>query len=143
MGASNFLNWLAFTLLGKDRDESLPDHSVLSKARVRFPLAVFAAIFTRIITLCRQRGLISGEIHFIDSSLVQADASRESFYRTVPQPDEYLRTLDDGKAQLPEEKMTTNYYLSSIAKAYSADRFQFVINAWIDSLILSHVASIS
>ena len=41
-------------LLGYDLDETIPDYSVLSKARVRFPLAVFEAFFDRRSSSARQ-----------------------------------------------------------------------------------------
>lgn len=65
-------------LLGYDLDEQIPDHSVLSKARVRFPLAVFEAFFDRTVELCREAGLVRGEAVFMDSTLIQANASMSS-----------------------------------------------------------------
>jgi len=62
-------------LLGYDLDETIPDHSVLSKARVRFPLAVFEAFFDQTVELCKAAGLIRGEAVFMDSTLIQANAS--------------------------------------------------------------------
>lgn len=65
-------------LLGYDLDETIPDHSVLSKARVRFPLAVFEAFFDQTVELCKTAGLVRGEAVFMDSTLIQANASMSS-----------------------------------------------------------------
>ncbi len=42
--------------LGYDLDEVPPDHSVLSKARVRFGLPVYQAFFTEIVRQCERAG---------------------------------------------------------------------------------------
>jgi transposase len=65
-------------LLGYDLDETIPDHSVLSKARGRFPLAVFEAFFDQTVELCKTAGLVRGEAVFMDSTLIQANASLSS-----------------------------------------------------------------
>ena len=46
--------------LGYDLDEATPNHSVLSKARCRFPESVFAGLFSQVVKLCLQAGLICG-----------------------------------------------------------------------------------
>jgi transposase len=80
--------------LGYDLDEPIPDHSILSKARQRFPQKLFGTLFMRIIALCREAGLISGDYHFIDSTLVRADASKDSFRTKLLTEAEYLAQLD-------------------------------------------------
>lgn len=65
--------------LGYDLGEEIPDHSIMTKSRYRFSIEVFEHLFKRIIQLCKEKGLISGDYHFIDSSIVRADASKESF----------------------------------------------------------------
>ena len=79
--------------LGYDLDEEIPDHSVMTKSRYRFPVEVFERLFKRIIQLCKDKGLISGDYHFVDSSIVQADASRESFRAKLKVEQEYLDEL--------------------------------------------------
>ena len=70
------LDWLWF--LGYDLDDDIPNHSVLSKARVRWGVEAFKAFFERIVWQCVQAGLVDGSKLFTDSSLVQADASNNS-----------------------------------------------------------------
>src|SRR4030042_4534343 len=61
--------------LGYDLDEEIPNHSVLSKARGRLVKAFFEKLFSLVLELCRQAGLVDGSNALIDSTLVKADAS--------------------------------------------------------------------
>jgi len=70
------LDWLWF--LDYDLDDDIPNHSVLSKARSRWGAEAFKAFFERIVWQCVQAGLVDGSKLFMDSSLVQADASNNS-----------------------------------------------------------------
>ena len=70
------LDWLWF--LGYDLDSTIPNHSVLSKARSRWGLSVFKNFFERIVWQCVEAGLVDGTKLFMDSSLIQADASNNS-----------------------------------------------------------------
>jgi len=70
------LDWLWF--LDYDLDDDIPNHSVLSKARGRWGVEAFKAFFERIVWQCVQAGLVDGSKLFMDSSLVQADASNNS-----------------------------------------------------------------
>jgi transposase len=70
------LDWLWF--LGYDLDDDSPNHSVLSKARARWGVEAFKAFFERIVWQCVQAGLVDGSKLFMDSSMVQADASNNS-----------------------------------------------------------------
>lgn len=70
------LDWLWF--LGYDLDDAVPDHSVLSKARVRWGTEAFRSFFEHIVSQCVDAGLVEGGKIFADASLVQADASNNS-----------------------------------------------------------------
>jgi len=85
--------------LGYDIDEQLPDHSIMTKSRYRFPKEVFAQLFARIVGLCREAGLISGDYHFVDSTLVKANASKDSFGSKLKSEDEYLADLEKGEGK--------------------------------------------
>jgi hypothetical protein len=61
--------------IGYDLDESVPDHSSLSKIRERFGLEVFQRFFEHIVELCIQAGLVWGEELYFDSTKVQANAN--------------------------------------------------------------------
>jgi transposase len=64
------LAWRWF--LGYEFDESLRDHSVLSKARRRFGTKTYERYFARIVQLCERAGLVEGDVLFVDSTLVKA-----------------------------------------------------------------------
>jgi transposase len=74
------LDWLWF--LGYDLDSEVADHSVLSKARVRWGAEAFRSFFERIVWQCVEAGLVDGSKIFVDSSLVDADASNNSVIDT-------------------------------------------------------------
>jgi transposase len=74
------LDWLWF--LGYNLDSSIPDHSVLSKARKRWGAEAFKNFFERVVMQCLHAGLIDGSKIFMDSSLIDADASNNSVVNT-------------------------------------------------------------
>jgi transposase len=74
------LDWLWF--LGYTLTSAVPDHTVLSKARRRWGDEVFKGFFERIVTQCQKAGLIDGTRIFMDSSLIDADASNSSVVDT-------------------------------------------------------------
>ncbi len=74
------IDWLWF--LGYDLDTEIPDHSVLSKARRKWGAEVFKTFFERIVWQCVEAGLVDGSRLFMDSSLVDADASNNSVVDT-------------------------------------------------------------
>ncbi len=70
------LDWLWF--LDYNIETPIPDHSVLSKARRRWGEEAFKHFFRAIVSRCVEAGLVRGDKIFVDSSLIQADASRDS-----------------------------------------------------------------
>ena len=73
-------DWLWF--LGYDLDDEIPNHSVLSKARARWGVTAFKILFERIVWQCVEAGLVDGRKLFVDSSLIDADASNNSVVDT-------------------------------------------------------------
>ena len=78
------LDWLWF--LDFDLDTETPNHSVLSKARKRWGEEAFRGFYERVVWQCTETssaqvvesGLVDGRKIFVDSSLIQADASNNS-----------------------------------------------------------------
>ena len=68
------LDWLWFCEF--DLDSVLPDHSVISKARKRWGVEVFAAFFRRVLDQCVQARLVDGKLVHVDSSILAANADR-------------------------------------------------------------------
>jgi transposase len=67
------LDYLYF--LGYGLEDTVPNHSVLSKARQRWGKEVFERLFARTVEQCWKAGLIGGDKVHVDSSLIRADAS--------------------------------------------------------------------
>ena len=95
---------------GLGLEDSIPDHSVFSRARnERFRESdLFRGIFEGVVASCIAAGLVGGEGFAVDASLIEADANRQ---RSIPGKDwdrerdpqrasravrEYLATLDDA-----------------------------------------------
>ncbi len=77
------LDYLWF--LGYGLDDEIPDHSVLSKARKRWGKEVFESLFVRTVAQCVEAGLVDGEKIHVDSSLIEADAAKESVIKGPPE----------------------------------------------------------
>jgi transposase len=74
------IDWLWF--LDYDLDSEIPNHSILSKARKKWGVEVFQSFFERIVLQCVDAGLVDGRKIFVDSSLIDADASNNSVIDT-------------------------------------------------------------
>ena len=59
-------------------EDSVPDHSSLSKIRDRYGKEIFEKFFAQILALCKSQGLGKGERVMTDSTFISADASIES-----------------------------------------------------------------
>jgi transposase len=77
------LDYLWF--LGYGLDDAIPDHSVLSKARRRWGRDVFQRLFVRTIEQCVAAGLVAGDKLHVDSSLIAANASKDSVVKGSPE----------------------------------------------------------
>jgi transposase len=69
------LDWLWFC--DYDIDDTTPNHSVISKARRRWGVDVFARFFENILNQCIEAGLVDGRTIHVDSSTIAANASKE------------------------------------------------------------------
>ncbi len=104
--ASLNLAWRWF--LGYELDEALPDHSVLTKARRRFGTRVYELFFKRIVELCEERGLVQGDVLFIDSTLTDANAARDTLRSRalagprLPEPRRFVADLFRVNEPAPE-----------------------------------------
>jgi len=104
------LDYLWF--LGYGLDDEIPDHSVLSKARIRWGRKTFERFFVRTVAQCVELGLVDGKKIYVDSSLVDANASNKSFIRTAPELASALRaaySVEESKFEIPEERRPLAY----------------------------------
>ena len=67
--------------LGMRRDEESPDHSSLTIIRGRLPLEVHNAVFTWILKLTQEKGLVVGGSAAVDSTTIEANAAMKSIIR--------------------------------------------------------------
>lgn len=96
------LDYLWF--LGYGLDDEVPDHSVLSKARARWGKEVFQDLFVRTVQQCVSAGLVDGQKLHIDSSLIRADASRDSIQQVPAEVVAALRQAYDAEEQKLDEQ---------------------------------------
>jgi transposase len=102
------LDYLWF--LGYGLDDQIPDHSVLSKARARWGKDAFEKFFTRTIAQCVQARLVDGRKLHVDSSLIDADASRDSVLRSSPELIAALKQAYQAQESKLEDAATPDCY---------------------------------
>lgn len=73
--------------LGYNIDEELPWHSTISRTRSLFSDEVFDEVFSEVLKMCVDAGLVSGHSQTIDSAPVKANASMDSLELKVPEED--------------------------------------------------------
>lgn len=100
------IDWLWF--LGYDLDSDIPNHSVLSKARKKWGVDVFQNFFERIVLQCAQAGLVDGSKIFVDSSLVDANASNNSVIDTKSLKGQLHKNYKKLEARLEENNESTD-----------------------------------
>jgi transposase len=91
-------------------DGPVPDHSVLSKARARWGRETFERFFVRTVSQCVSLGLMDGKKIHMDSSLVDANASRSSMVTSSPEMVSALRAafaVEESKFNIVEEERRT------------------------------------
>lgn len=114
------LDWLWFC--GYDIDASTPDHSVISKARRRWGVDIFAEFFKNILDQCIDAELIGGETIHVDSSMIDSNASKETLrcqFRKVS--DGLYKELEDHAEPIPaklENRVSTTDPDARLGKKY-------------------------
>jgi len=132
------LDWLWF--LDFDLDSSIPNHSVLSKARARWGEEAFKEFFENAVWQCVRAGLVGGDKLFCDSSLVDADAStnsvmdRDSFKRYWKETYGRLerRFLDEDAGQ-KRHVSTTDPDASIVRKGKGKPKVRYAEHRAVDS----------
>ncbi|MDX2360160.1 MAG: IS1182 family transposase [Crocinitomicaceae bacterium] len=102
--------------LGYDIDEPLPWHSTISRTRQLFPDDLFEKVFTEVLTMCIEKGMVSGHTQVIDSAPVKANASMDSLELKVPEDelDDHIRKIrrsnseDEPRRKSKEDKSDTD-----------------------------------
>ncbi|MCM3677198.1 IS1182 family transposase [Peribacillus simplex] len=93
--------------LGLDLTDRIPDHSIFSQNRRRRfkDSAVFQEIFDHIVSLCIEKGLVTGETIVTDSTHIKASASKDQVKKVEVEktPSQYLNTLEEEAKKLEKE----------------------------------------
>ena len=82
--------------LGYNLDEALPWHSTVSRTRQLLSKDLFDKLFTHILSLCVDSGMVAGNAQTIDSAYIKANASMDSLELKVT------------KEQLKQERQLSN-----------------------------------
>jgi len=106
--------------IGYDLDEEVPNHSVFSKARVRFGKKLFVDIFEKILLKCIELGLVSSEGMLIDSTIVKANASDGSMVEIGLSPEQYWKRLD--RTDRPKKKLVGDRFAGEVDKGKMGKR---------------------
>jgi len=61
-----------------DIDETLPWHSTISRTRQLYGEEVFLSLFRKILSMCVDKGMVSGKRQAVDSAFIKANASLDS-----------------------------------------------------------------
>ncbi len=102
------LDYLWF--LGLGLEDEAPHHSVLSKARARWGEDLFEQLFVQSVRQCVDAGLVEGGKLHADSSLMDADASRDSVMKGPPELIARLRAAYAAQAAKLEESQSPAGY---------------------------------
>ena len=105
--ASNCLDIRLF--LGYELDEPLPWHSTISRTRSVLGEDVFLSLFKVILSLCVQKGMVSGARQAVDSAFVKANASMDSLQEKSILEDaiEWTQQFDqDSEFSVTQDKKT-------------------------------------
>jgi len=98
--------------LNLELDDQVPDHSTLSQnRRRRFRKSnLFEKLFDHIVGLCKEAGLVTGEILVTDSTHIKAYASSNCTETVTVEkaPSEYMKLLDEEVHRLDAELRETS-----------------------------------
>ena len=113
--------------LGYDLGEELPWHSTISRTRALYGEEVFKELFSKVLSLCVGKGMLSGRRQAIDSAYVKANASMDSLvkkdiiedgahYLEELKHDEYGRAIEQHDSVMKDDR-DSNTLTSSRSKS--------------------------
>jgi transposase len=100
------LDWLWF--LDYDFDSDIPNHSILSKARKKWGVEIFQSFFERIVLQCVEAGMVNGKKIFVDSSLIDANASNNSVIDTKNLKHQLHKNYKKLESRLEDQEGSTD-----------------------------------
>ena len=93
--------------LNYDIDEELPWHSTISRTRKLFPKSMFEQVFSRVLAMCIESGMVAGHTQAIDSAYIKANASLDSLEKKQPKEsleNHITKTYLENKDEQPRRK---------------------------------------
>lgn len=98
------------SFLGLDLTEKSPDHSSLTRIRDRYPIEIADEVFAFVLSMARERKLISGTQVGVDATLLEANAAMKSIVRRDTDEDwkQYLRRLMDEDGLVEDDDEPTD-----------------------------------
>ena len=124
------IDWLWF--LGYDLDSEIPNHSVLSKARRKWGAEIFKSFFERIVMQCVEAGLVDGGKIFMDSSLIDANASNNSVLDTKNLKHQLHKNYKKLEARLEDQEVS-----GDTARAYVRQNKRYISSTDPDAAIVN------
>jgi transposase len=91
-----------------DIDESLPWHSTISRTRQLYGEEVFLDLFRKVLSMCVEKGMVSGRRQAVDSAFIKANASMDSLVEK--------EILDDAQSYVNELNEHSEYKVSAQKK---------------------------
>ncbi|WP_421920086.1 transposase [Marinifilum sp.] len=107
--------------LGFDIDEQLPWHSTLSRTRQLFPEKIFEEVFTHILSMCVDKGMVAGHTQAMDSAPIKANASMDSLELKVPE-EQLEAYLQKARYQSREDRKPKKNKASRNQQIITADK---------------------
>lgn len=98
--------------IGYDIDELLPVHSTLSRSRSLFGEHIYEQVFTEVLALCVDAGLVEGKRQAVDSALIKANAHIGSMQRKqiLEDASTYCREVElENPAEEPPSEPPTHH----------------------------------
>ena len=98
-----------------DIDETLPWHSTISRTRQLYGEEVFLRLFRQVLSLCIEKGMVSGKRQAVDSAFIKANASLDSLVEKEVLEDvsvyaEELNEHSDYKVTLEKKKQVSQHH---------------------------------
>lgn len=109
--------------LGYDLHEPLPDHSSLSRIRMRYGVHIFRQFFEQVVDWCQQEGLVWGKELYADGTLVDANADRDKMLPRFA-VEQHLRGLFGTAYEPRTEQGTAGAAVESPAEAVQPEPVQ-------------------
>jgi transposase len=113
--------------LGLELTERVPDHSTLSRMRMRLPLEVHQQAFVLILGIVERKGLLRGRVSGVDSTFLRADASMKAIVRRDTKesyPQFVQRLAEESGIENPTEEEARRFDRSRAGKRVSNEEWE-------------------